>query len=130
MLTQWQIIIILYIVICISLLGSYLYNRYFRRNTKNFLEKISTMPHLDKIKIKTNRFLKTWFNIEKKQYFPQQLFHIFRIKRWIDPYLMELTYPIDLFQSQDLMDKYFPEFKNVFIQKTYRYFNMKKFKFL
>ena len=88
------------------------------------------MPYLDKIKVKTNRFLKTWFNIEKKQYFPQQLFHIFRIKRWIDPYLMELTYPIDLFQSQDLMNKYFPEFKNVFIQKTYRYFNMKKFKFL
>jgi len=123
-----ELVLIYSLMIAGSLNFSYIYDVLLRRYYKDDLLYIKEILNVKKHNLILKEFLKKWFNRSKKQYFPKILYSIYKIKNLINPILLDLTYPMDLFDGDHTIQGFFPDFSNKFIANTYIFMNMFAFK--
>jgi hypothetical protein len=107
-----------------SLNLSYIYDILFRRYVKDDLLYIKELLNVKTPKSILNRFLKKWFNSPQKIYFPKILYSIYKFKNNINPILMDVTYPMTLFDGNKIFKTFLPDFTSRFIAKTYIFMKM------
>jgi hypothetical protein len=72
------------------------------------------------------KFLEIKFKQLKSIYLPGLLFNIYSIKHYLHSQLINLVYPLSIFEGENLIGKWNLEFKNKVLEKTFQLQNSKK----
>ena len=121
-----EFLVILISFLIVTFVFCYIYNYAFNKFKVSLLCKFKEEEiNLQNNKIVEDNFLENYFMSEKNQFFPKTLFRIYKITKCIEPFLMNIIYPMEMFDYNNL-NKLSLNFKNSFIEKTFYYTQLKK----